>query len=353
MENRFQRILIVRTDRIGDVILTLPMAQVLKKHFPHAHIAMLIQQYTTELVEDNHCIDQIIYYDHADQPIPFFHLVGTLRSQRFDVVFHTHPRFRLAMMMWFARIPIRVGTGYRWYSFLFNRKIYEHRKDALYHELEYNLHLLNAIGCSADKENVTPALRVRPDVQDKVKKLLLSVGIETSQRIVIVHPGSGQSARDWSGENFGALGMRLSKLPEVKIIITGRASEQLLIERVKSIVGESAVILSNKLSLREFGALCRLASLFIANSTGPIHIAAAVGTPVIGLYPQITPQSANRWGPYTENKTIFTPLNKPIDCKECVNGVGNLCSCMASIGVDEVFEAAMKYLVKKSPAVMS
>ena len=353
MENRYQRILIVRTDRIGDVILTLPMAQVLKKQFPQAHIAMLIQRYTAELVEDNRSVDQIIFYDDGERPIPLFHLVGSLRSHRFDIVFHTQPRFRLALMTWFARISVRVGTGYRWYSLLFNRRVYEHRKDAQYHELEYNLHLLATIGCSAEGEDVTPTLQVRADVLDKMCKMLFSLGIKTNYRIVILHPGSGRSARDWSSENFGLLGKQLSKIPEVKIIVTGRSTERSLIGEVKAVIGDSAIVLPRELSLREFGALSKMASLFIANSTGPIHIAAAVGTPVIGLYPQITPQSAKRWGPYTEKKAIFTPLDKPADCKKCVDATANACECMASIRVDEVYEAAVKYLAQKSPVMIS
>ncbi|MBI3189735.1 MAG: glycosyltransferase family 9 protein, partial [Ignavibacteriales bacterium] len=124
MNNQYHRFLIIRTDRIGDVLLTLPMAQVIKQQFPNAHVAMLIRKYTTELVEDNEYVDQIIYYDENGGVLsPFFQFVKTIRSQNFDVVIHTQPRPRLALATWLAAIPVRIGTGYRWYSFLFNKKM--------------------------------------------------------------------------------------------------------------------------------------------------------------------------------------------------------------------------------------
>ena len=346
MEPNFHRILIVRTDRIGDVILTLPMADALKKRFSNIHIAMLIRHYTSELVEGNRNVDQIIYYDENNGTKSFFQLAAMLRQQQFDVVFHTHPRFHLALITWFAGIPVRVGTGYRWYSFFFNRRVYEHRKYAAYHELEYNLHLLNTIGCSTEGLDVKPVLEVNPDAMGKVKKLLMDIGIREDRRLVILHPGSGSSARDWSCQNFGALGKRISGIPNVQVIITGNALEKNLVDKVQSIAGSLVISIVNKLSLSEYAALAKLASLFIANSTGPIHIAAAVGTPVIGLYPQVTALNAARWGPYTNNKTIFSPKDKPTDCKICLHKNNSSCECMDSISVDEVYDAALKHLMK-------
>jgi heptosyltransferase-3 len=349
LEKKFDRILIVRTDRIGDVILTLPMARVLKEHFPHARIAMLIQRYTAELVEDDPSVDQILFSDDVDgRALSFFHLVQLLRTERFDVVFHTHPRLDLALVTWFAGIPNRVGTGYRYYSILFNRKVFEHRKDARYHELEYNLHLLDAVGCPRAKESIHPELNVRGDAKDAVKALLRARGINEDEQIVVLHPGSGGSARDWSARNFGLLGSRLLEIPNVRIVVTGSQLEQPLINEVQSVAGPTTVTLVDALNLRQYAALANMASVFIANSTGPIHIAAAVGTPVIGLYPHITPQSADRWGPYTDRKTIFSPVDKPMDCRKCLNGRTGTCECMDSISVDKVFEAAKKYLFGNS-----
>ena len=344
----FQRILIVRTDRIGDVILTLPMIKVLKRQFPSVKISMLIRQYTAEIVKHHSHVDEMVFYDRHHQPVPFFHLLALLRSKKYDVVFHTHPRFRVALLTWLAGIPIRVGTGYRWYSFLFNKKIYQHRKDARYHELEYNLNLLEAIDCPVVGTDVTPAISVRPADAERVQQELIGLGVPADQRVVILHPGSGGSARDWSAEKFGELGGRLAGLDNTKVVVTGGKEEHDLVSRVCDKIGNSVTPLVDVFNLSEFAALAQRASLFIANSTGMIHVAAAVGTPVIGLYSQITPLSAARWGPYTKNKTIFSPVSMPVDCQKCDGRT--LCECMESIPVDEVFQAAVRMLADHSAA---
>ena len=320
------------------------MAKVLRKRYPNAHIAMLIKRYTREIAEDDGAIDQLIFYDDENGLVPLTHLVATLRGQKFDIVFHTYPRFRLALVTWIARIPLRVGTGYRWYSFLFNRKVYDHRKDAKFHELEYNLRLLKSIGMEVDAKDVPPEMEVRQPVLDSVRLFLRERGIPDSSKIVIIHPGSGGSAREWSARKFGELAAKLLKHEIVRVVITGGKREQNLVDEVRNIAGEGAISVVNALNLREYAALAKRASLFIGNSTGPLHIAAAVGTPVVGLYPQVTALSAARWGPFTERKTLFIPKDKPINCDQCVVKKSKICDCMETISVDEVYAGAVKYL---------
>jgi heptosyltransferase-3 len=347
LEQQFHRFLIVRTDRIGDVILTLPMASVIRKYVPRAHITMLIREYTAELVESDHNVDEIITYDKNGISIPFFELIENIRQGKYDVVFHTHPRFRLALITWLAGIPVRVGTGYRWYSFLFTQKIYEHRKDASFHELEYNVHLINSLGYSLAGIDISPTIEVTPDTEEKITEYMKKLGLRRSKKIVILHPGSGNSARDWSPKNFGVLGKKLSENDDVQVVVTGSKNEQPLIELVRSLSGDRVIALPDQLSIREFAAFIKKSALFIANSTGPIHIAAAVGTPLIGFYPHITALSAQRWGPWTDKKIIFSPQGKPLNCKKCVRKRDTVCECMDTISVDQVSFAANQ-LIKQS-----
>lgn len=340
MDQSIQNILIVRTDRIGDVILTLPMARVIKHRIPGARVSMLIRRYTAEVVEDDPDVDSLIFDDRA----PYFHMVGVLRKERFDAVFHTHPQFLLALQTWLAGIPVRVGTGYRWYSFLFNRRVFEHRKDARRHELEYNLRLLAAIGCSYEGEDVAPRLAVGREALARVAALFAECGIGDHERFVVIHPGSGRSARDWDRKNFGALGRKLERIPGVRVVVTGGKTEHEIAGEVQTTIGGRSIALVDRMNVKEYAALVSRAALFVSNSTGPIHIAAAVGTPVIGLYPQVKPLSAARWGPYTQRKTIFSPVGVPEDCTKCLAGKGGPCECMETISVDSVYDAALRYL---------
>ena len=118
------------------------MLPALRECFPDAHIAMLLRHYTGDVVRGNPYVSELIWYDNEAGLVPFGEMVATLREREFDVAIVVYPRFRLAWLMWRSGIPLRVGTGYRYYSVLFNKKVFEHRKDAQRHELEYNLNLL-------------------------------------------------------------------------------------------------------------------------------------------------------------------------------------------------------------------
>lgn len=345
MAEHVERFLIVRTDRLGDVVLTLPMLSILRKTYPRAFIAMLLSRYTGEIVEGNPYLDKILWYDDGEIPLPFGSMLEHLREGRFDAVVVVHPTLRLARLMFRARIPVRIGTGYRYYSFLFNRKVYEHRKDARRHELEYNLRLLEQLGChpEADIRSQDFAIQIPADAADRVARRLQSLGVEASRRIVILHPGSGGSAKEWPLASFGKLALRLSADPTIQIVVTGSGGEETLAQAIVRATSGKAVSLAGAFEVKELAALCAGASLFIANSTGPLHIAAAIGTPVIGLYPQLTAMSPNRWGPYTARKRVYVP-DKAVDCRDCAGDTGRPCACMASIAVDDVLRGARELL---------
>lgn len=335
------RILIVRTDRIGDVVLTLPMVDILKMNNPATYIAMMVRRYTSEIVQ-NSSVDETILYDDTNGLVPFFKMLKNIRRYKFDIAFVAFPRFRIALLLFLAGVKLRVGSGYRLYSLLFNKRIYEHRKDAKKHELEYNLSLLDAVGIPLQKVE-PPWIIVGEELVRNVKQRLENFGINSSAKIVIMHPGSGGSSRDWHIEKFVELGKKISAIRDVKIVITGGLNEHQLVENLKRAIGGNVVGIAGEFSLLEYAALAKSAELFISNSTGTIHIAAAVGTNVIGFYPQITALSQERWGPYTEKKKVFKPLGKPADCNKCKKGKIR-CECMDTISVDEVFEAAKYFL---------
>jgi ADP-heptose:LPS heptosyltransferase len=181
--------------------------------------------------------------------------------------------------------------------------------------------------------------------------------------VVIIHPGSGGSSRDWPLESFAKLAENLKSQKNVDIIITGARQEE---EKVRDLLGRlqgRAVSFAGLLGLKELAALIRSASLFISNSTGPLHLAVAVGTPVLGFYPQITAMSAQRWGPYGGTSRVLVP-DKPVDCRICeASGPvprrgtetlgpegrsGRSCACMASISVEAAYEAACALLAQAS-----
>jgi heptosyltransferase-2 len=340
--SEIKRILVVRTDRIGDLVLTLPMIDILRINYPDTHIAMMTKRYTAELAGNSKNVNDVILYDEKDGLVPFFKMLGLIRRQNFDAAFVALPRMRIALLLWLAGIKYRVGSGFRLYSIFFNRRIYEHRKHSNKHELEHNLTLLEKFGCTLKK--IEPPWINAPDEKIlKVRNKLKNSGVNENEKLVIIHPGSGGSSRDWSFEKFSQLGKMMTNLRNVKVVITGSKDEKLLVQKLQSAIGFNSIDISGELSLLEYAALSKLAKLVIGNSTGPLHIAAAVGTPVIGFFPHLKPMTPDRWGPYTSKKKVFLPQNKPDNCKKCIRNKKN-CECMDSISTDEVFQAVVQFL---------
>jgi len=334
-----KNILIVRTDRIGDVVLSIPLASILKKHFPECKVSFLVREYTKSLAENNSFIDDVIVLSGNNGHTPIWQNVAQLKN-KYDVCIVAFPTLSIALILFLSRIKLRIGTGYRWYSFLFNRKYYEHRKIGERNELEYNVRLLQKLGIdeNINFENVLFGLKPNNKTQELVVNDLRELGISFSKPIIVVHPGTGGSAVDLPIEKLCAIVNTLT-LDNYEIIVTGSESEKELCESL--VVSKRVINTAGRYNLSELIALLNITDLLLANSTGPIHIAAALGKYVIGFYPKIVACSPKRWGPYTDKKVIFSPS---IDCKDCNPKQCEKFNCMDSISPDEVIDSVKSIL---------
>ncbi len=330
-----KNILIIRTDRIGDLVLTLPVAAEIKKKYPNCKITFLIRKYTEPLVKENKFIDDFILLDENQNEISALQLSKKIKNYKFDSVILVHPKFKLALAIFIAGIKNRISTGYRWYSFLFNHKIYEHRKFAEKHELEYNINLLKPFGIENDVNKKNVEFNLIPDEKSvqKIEQWLNKNNINREIPIVIIHPGSGGSAIDLPISKFRELVELLVQNLKIIVLITGSESEKELCQNL--VVSKTVINAAGEFDLNGLIALINYAEVFAANSTGPIHIAAALGKFVIGFYPKIVACSPERWGPYTEKSFIFMP---DLDCKNCTREQCEKLNCMNTIDVNEVYE---------------
>ncbi len=337
-----QRFLVVRTDRIGDVVLSTPVLTAIKQNFPHAYVAMLVRAYTEEVVAGHPDLDAVILDDPAGRyrGLGVIRLAAQLKIHRFDVALLLHSDLRLALLCRLAGIPVRVGSGYRFYSFLFNRKIYQHRKNSGRHEVDLNLEMAAGIGVKADA--VEFKFQIPNSAEEKVTNFLEQNGISNQKPFVVIHPGSGGSALDWPAEKFGQLADAIQKTLEIPVVLTGTKAEAGLLDRVQAAASSPLIRAEGVSSIKELTALLKRASLVVANSTGPLHLAVAVATEVIGLYCPIAPCLPERWGPYRRpNSVIMPPVQVCERCKpeRCRHG-----NCMELISVQQVFTLAKEKL---------
>jgi heptosyltransferase-3 len=330
------KVLIVRTDRLGDVILTLPMASAIKKAFPDARVSFLAREYTRPIIERAPDVDEIITIDNQDSIGKLTHFFRAIKP---DIVFFPNPRLDTAIAAWMARVPLRIGTGYRWYSLLFNHRIFEHRKTAEHHEAVYNLRMLQQIGISPDYGQL-PDIRLRSEEIAFVNEWLsVSLGSSNS-KFAVLHVGSRGSGKDWPLDRFTSLAQTLAELPNLSIVLTGMQEDSERMLLLANEIGKEHAFLFIGRPLPELAAILSKASIVVSNSTGPGHLAATLGAPTVGLFPLLTVLSKERWG--FRGPRIANVFPEPIaDCPNC-----RQCTCMERLEVGHVMDEVKRLMGK-------
>ena len=329
------RILLVRTDRIGDVTLTTPAAAALKAALPGARLHFLAGAYARPVLEKNPALERIITLGG------FFDTLRELRRENYDAAVVFFVDFRSALLPLLAGIPLRVGPASKVWSLFLNRRISQHRSRIEKHEADYNRELLAGLGLP-----VTPAptsVTVTPEEKDAAARALERAGLKPGDLIVGVHPGSRGSAMNWPPENFAALASRLMRAHGVKVLLTGSAAETPLLEEMAAAMPEKPAVLREPLDLRHFMALVGRCSMFVTNSTGPLHLAVAQGVPTLSFFPPIKVCSPRRWGPYGDGVNKVLVPSGP-ECLECSREKCARFNCMAEITVEAAYAAAAEIL---------
>ncbi len=328
-------IAIFRTDRLGDMILTLPMCTVLRTEYPKSHITIIARKENSTLL--SYCsdsFDEVIFEEDFEQ-WDIWTIAKILRKKKIMMAFFPRPRFEEICSAWIARVPIRIGSAYRWYSVFLNYKVTDHRRQAKFHELEYNIRLIEYYTHNKYPKQSLISPIVNDEKCRNIRSQLSYIAQKEIRNYIIIHPGSRGSSVDWSLENFGLLARELETLTDCTIIITGTAPEKEKCAFVQSYCSK-AINVCGQFTLNDIMALLKESSLAIANSTGILHLAAALHTPVIGLYPNDPSLSAQRWGPYSQNSKVMTPIPLKID--------GGWNNDMSLITVESVVESAKTIL---------
>lgn len=310
------------------------MVDALRQNYPDALIDLLVNRRVYDLVFDYPNINKV----HTIEKVTAGGIKRICRSGNYDLAIAVHPKLQIALGLLLGGIKYRLGSGYRWYSFLFNIRHFEHRKEATEHESTYNLHLLDELNCVYPKE-LKPRLQVQSEWVQKLKSRLSSIGVKESADILVIHVPSLGSAKVWSEKNFISLINLILNDDSINanVILTGTKGDAAQVKRVvDSVDRQDRVFAVLDLDLKELRALLSICELFVSNSTGPIHIAAAVGAYVVGFYSPVKVESQVRWGPLTDRKRIFAPIEDT-----------DLRDVMDDIKPEEVFREIKGILINK------
>lgn len=326
-----RRILITRTDNIGDVVLTLPLAGYLKQLYPEAEIVFLCRGYAAAVVAQCRHVDQVLTLEELGTD-----LARGLRQTGCDTVLFAFPRRELAYAARRAGIGRRVGSTRRVYHwFTCNRLVNLTSTDAFgarLHEAQLSFKLLLPLGVDhmPARDEIWPLYGLATPRHPDADAVLAGPGLK-----LILHPKSNGNGREWPLEHYTALATMLGKIDGVRVLVTGSPAEgELLARQAPALLALPNVEnLCGKLDLAGFTALVGGCDGLVASGTGPLHLAAALGRPVVGLFPPIKPIDPVRWAALGERATN---LVSEAGCGNCADPAR--CTCMLAITPQQVLD---------------
>lgn len=342
----FRRILIVRTDRIGDVLLSTPVIKVLRDNYPHAYIAMIVSPYSKEIVDGNPYLDEVIIYDkdrkHKSWPrsIKFSR---NLKKRKFDLALILHPTNRMHLVTYLAGIPRRIGYDQK-LGFLLSDKITHTKQFGQKHEIEYNLDLIRYMGL--ETKDALPFMPLKAESEKWAEELLLKEQVTKKDKLLAIHPGASCPSKIWPIDQFAEVADKLIEKYGFKVFVIAGPKDTALTQNVLENMLHPAVNLGGKTSVSQMASLLKRCSLFISNDSGPVHVGSAVGVPVISIFGRSQKGlSPTRWGPWGLRDKF---LHGTVGCIECLaHNCKKGFACLRAISVEDVLQAADEILNKE------
>jgi len=355
--NNAKKILCVRLDTIGDVIMTTPAIHALKTSRCDRHITLMTSSagaVASPILPD---IDDLIVYDSPwlkatatrQNSDPEYAIISELRERKFDaaVIFTVYSQNPLptAFLCYMAGIPLRLAHCHENpYQLLTDWIKDPEPENFIRHEVQRQLDLVAHVGSIVGDKRLR--IQIPEIAKTDAQYLLKEIGINLSQPWAIVHPGATAISRRYPPESFAIATEKLVKDYNIQVIFTGVESEIELVESIRFQMRSPSFSLVNRLSLGELAALLEQAPLLISNNTAPVHIAAAVGTPVVDLYALTNPQHTPWEIP---SRVIF----HDVPCRICYKSIcpeGHY-HCLRLVEPERVINAALELLGIRQPTM--
>ena len=334
------RILIIKPSSLGDIVHSMPTVAALRQRFPSARITWLVKREWAAVLEGNPHLDEVLALDLS--PKGWLAAIRAVRAGRFDTVVDLQGLLRSAVLGWISGAPVRIGftngrEGSPWF--------YTERVPVPSPSMHaVDRYLLTAKYLGADPGEVKPSEFSLPhdaQAQARVEVLLAAAGVHAGATLVAMNPSARWNTKRWPLDSFAAVGDRLQQDGTARVVLIGGRDERHVGKQVLRAMRTAPIDLMGQTTLKELIALLRRARLLVTNDSGPMHLAAAVGTPVIALF---GPTDPARTGPYGAGHTVLrsgVPCS-PCFSRRCTNAVE--LECLTSIRPENVIEAAMRLL---------
>jgi ADP-heptose:LPS heptosyltransferase len=320
-----RKILLIRLDNLGDVLVTTPAFHAVRRALPEAELTLLASPVGAQVGRLNPDLASVIVYE-APWMDPWCELpqdsareramIETLRGREFDaaIIFTSFRQSSLpaAYLAYLADIPLRLAASIDGPGSLLTTR-HKHTEQMM-HEVERGLDLVGAIGIPPTDNRLV--LNVPDEAASRAARLLAELRDRTGQLVVAVHPGCTMPARTYPWEMYAEVGDLLVERLDARVVLTGTGDERELTEHVAGRMRHDARNLAGELSFPEFSGLIQAADLTITNNTGPMHVSAAVGTPVVALFALTNPPE--QWGPWM---VPHRQLYHDVPCRICYSRI--------------------------------
>jgi lipopolysaccharide heptosyltransferase II len=320
-----RRLLVVRLDNLGDLLMTTPAIAALRTGSVPRHITVLTSPAGAALAPHAPDIDAVLVHEAswvanavAADPAAEQELIADLARRRFDAAVVctvcTQSALPAALLVRLAGVPLRLAHSRENPYALLTDWVREPDVDLgrARHEVRRQLDLVGHVGFGVADERLR--FRLRPDDVQRVRLMLRRGGVSAGQPVVVVHPGASAPSRRYPAARFGRAAERIARRSGAALVFTGGPGEGGVVEAARARVGGPSLSLCGALTLGELGALLAQASLLLGNNSGPVHLAAAVGTPVVDLYALTNPQ-------HTPWQVPARVLNHDVPCRNCLKSV--------------------------------
>ena len=347
--SKIKKILVIRTDGLGDVVMSTPAFRALREFFPYSNITLLTASWSKELVETIPAFDEIIYFDapwivkkSKRKWIRLFQTIKELRRKYFDLAIDLRGDFRNNIMMYLCGIKYRMGFNITGCEFFLTHIVAcgedHHPVNSMFSLIRY----LNP----EERKKYTLSLWITEEDRRFANTLLAENNLSDNHLIVVIHPGAKWSGRHWVPERYGQIADRLIKEYEAKVILAGGPTDFGITKQILDSMTQRP-IMAGKSSIRQFCALLERSDLFIGVDSGPMHMATAMGTRVIALFGPARPEAV---GPYGDGHIVVTKQDN-YSCSPCSQTVckSPQYNCMKAITVEDVWEAIENQMMRLLP----
>ena len=356
LDDKADKILIIRLSAIGDIVHSLPTAYAIRQKYPNAQIDWLVEERFYSLVKLNPYIDNVVILprqkwsellknDFLEGVKSIWKFIKKMRKRKYDISLDLQGLFKSSFAGFLFKPNLRMGPsdGRELSQLFYQAKIDTPAKTC--HRVEKYLHFAGALDVKTDEVNY--GLKITPVIKSRVSRLFEMEKINIDKKIIILNPFTNWKSKNWFLDRYFELANKLIELGYY-VIFTGSEEEKGSINNFETIDSKAFCNLAGKTSLEELVEIYRRADLYIGGDTGPTHIAAAVGLKVVALMGPTSPETN---GPYGKGHTVIQDNSlKCIRCwdKQCSRNM----QCMKSISVDQVLRIARKKIEKNQKDVV-